>query len=272
MLPDKKTIYHSELVAACEAAGGRLHVRFTSSPAPSKYQGKPPYIMFEAEGEGEKTYNIENATIEALLRSLPQHTPLWIQASGSRDAAMLMAWNDAGQPVGDSSVMPAAPPATPPAPDQNRWGGPSSAPPPPPAAAPTNGTGWGAAPAKENGGRSSLAATMYLCLEAAFAARAQFFLVHGRYPDAEEWVSARTLFIEESRSAGTRTIGAPSDEIRRAEQAGQLPGPGDAPTPPASAGEPKPEPDPVSAMAQAAGGAPEGESGPWTPDEDDLPF
>ena len=60
-----KTLFHSEAVRISP-----IRCRVKTDVQHSKYKGKPDYCVLDIEGEGERTYNIDNADCANLLHSL----------------------------------------------------------------------------------------------------------------------------------------------------------------------------------------------------------
>lgn len=107
--PDKKTVYHSALVAA-----GPMEITITSDVLASKFQGKPNYVSFNHAGKSHQL-NLENARCEAALRGRTGQT-VTIEASGTREEADIAVYAPSGQ-----ATQPAAaqqPPRQAPAPQQ----------------------------------------------------------------------------------------------------------------------------------------------------------
>lgn len=274
MFPDRKGVYHSELVSACDLLGGKLHVRFLGAPRDSKYSGKLPYVGFDVEGDPkERLYQIEHAGIRSYISALPMNVPLWIQAAGSGDAATVMAWDDTGRPLGVSQPAPAAPPPQAPPPGQNRWGGTSSAPAPQQPQPSPNGWGQPAPaqppapapqPAQSPAPTSFVDRPAHLPMADAFWAGlclaerviAQFEIKFHRPPREEELKVAMHFAIEHGYRPERAWL--PESELglpRRPPEGTKA-----APAPPAP---PPEQPAPVPASEPAA---------PWKDEDDDLPF
>lgn len=189
----KKTIYHSELVKA-----GPLYMMFTGPVRDSKYAGKPAYITFKAQQNGEETehtYNVENDTVREELDNAPKNVWLQVRATGSREEAWLALEDANGNPVlkgtpvrdlaqpkdGIKTSGPQAPPAN----EWRKMDGPH-----PEMEQPTDET---------DPLRARLADRYYLALEAANDATQKFAKAHdGLQPSDAVRNIATTIFIQAS--------------------------------------------------------------------------
>lgn len=84
-----KTLYHSELTKM-----GPVTVEVKSDVKTSKYQGKPDYVDIAIDGN-DRTYNVENGSCADVFRGR-RGQRITIEASGSRDAAIISLCNDEG--------------------------------------------------------------------------------------------------------------------------------------------------------------------------------
>ncbi|HEX6938605.1 MAG TPA: hypothetical protein VF158_04285 [Longimicrobiales bacterium] len=232
MLPAKKTIYHSELCAACEQAEhGKLYVQLVGRPKQSKYpRGKAThYVRFLAWGDPEQSkhtpreYWIENAGILAALERVAVGEWVWIHAGGgAREAATIAVWNQAGALIAahtpaEQPAQAAPAPARAPAPAAPAPAAPAPPSPAPSAPAtqpvrheagpgmprPANGNGNGACNGRRYDRETSLAEEMLECLRAAGWIAEEY---GEPLPTEDLRAIAAALFIEYQRSGGARRI------------------------------------------------------------------
>ena len=266
MLPAKKTIYHSEMRAACEAnEHGKLYVRLVARPKKSRYpkDSATHYVKFLAWGDPEqgeyvpREFWLENAGIVAALERVAVGDWVWIQVGGgTSENASIAVWNQAGVLIASHTptAQPAAPAAPAPAPAPvPAPPAPAPAPPPPspaPSAPPAQPVRQEAGPGMpRNGGNGNGAARRYdrdtsLAEEMLECLRAADWIAEQYGPDALSTEDIRAiaaaLFIEYQRS-GRRIM---PDRARQEER--------------------------KLAPAAAAPAGPSG--GPFVPEDDDLPF
>ena len=232
MLPAKKTIYHSEMRAACEAnEHGKLYVRLVARPKKSRYpkDSATHYVKFLAWGDPEqgeyvpREFWLENAGIVAALERVAVGDWVWIQAGGgSREAATIAVWNQAGaliaaytptEPPAQAAPAPARAPA-PAAPAPAAPAPPSPAP-SAPATQPVRHEAGPGMPRPANGNGSggnsrrydrdtSLAEEMLECLRAADWIAQQYG--PGELSTEDIRAIAAALFIEYQRSGAARRI------------------------------------------------------------------
>jgi hypothetical protein len=88
-MANKKTMFHSELSKL-----GEVEALIKTPVMASKFQGKPPYVILEVEGE-ERIYNTENEGCEAAFDGLEGHRVV-MEARGSRDDATIEILEDLG--------------------------------------------------------------------------------------------------------------------------------------------------------------------------------
>lgn len=119
---DRKTVYHSDLRKACEAAEhGCIRIRLLGRHArvlDSQYKDKGPYCPFVVDGEAKsREYQVENDEIRAVLNAAPEGVPVWIRAKGAAGEEEVELWTVDGNRILPGKTPPASePPLPPPAP------------------------------------------------------------------------------------------------------------------------------------------------------------
>ncbi len=222
-LPEKVSVYHSELVHACaQHKGAGMWVQLKTNVRTSQYKnqdGTPrTYVAFMADGDSlERKYQPENDAIAIMIAACPLNVPLFVRAAGGRDSALLEVWNEQKQRIGAGNT----PAPVVPAPAQRTA----------PAAAPaqsTNGNGAGHHfPKPED--RLSLGDEMYEALVTARAIceRFQESTNQGLSEDTL-WSMTASLFIERNKSDGRRSLrltGQPDADDAQLEAAARNMGP-----------------------------------------------
>lgn len=101
---DRKTVYHSDLRRACEAAErGCIRIRLLGRHArvlDSQYKDKRPYAPFVVDGEAtSRQYQVENDEIRAVLNAAPEGVPVWIRAKGAAGEEQIELWTLDGTPI-----------------------------------------------------------------------------------------------------------------------------------------------------------------------------
>lgn len=199
-----KNLWHSEWVE--KTANDGLWTALKGKPRDSKFKDKPKFVGLEIGEEGEFTYNIENATIEAQLTQLETGKWYFITALGGREDATLEIRNEDGEEVapadqvrtsGADRPAPGVPPGGPPSRAPASESSPKSGPP----ARQNNGS-----PPSRPSESYTIGRVYWEALKAAGALQDQFEKKFGREMNENDRQMATTILIQYYHADGRLKI------------------------------------------------------------------